>query len=73
MKGNRKLTEEQVHEIRCLNRQRVHYRGLAELYSLDNIANKYGIGRTTVLNLIDGISYQDIPEHWCEDDQAEKS
>ena len=68
MKGNRKLTEEQVHEIRCLNRRRVHYRGLAELYSLDNIANKYGIGRTTVLNVIDGISYQDIPDKWCEDE-----
>lgn len=67
--GNRKLTDEQVDEIRCLNRKRIHYRGLADLYSIANIAAKYGIGTTTVSNLIDGVSYQDIPDKWCNEEQ----
>ena len=46
-KGNRKLTDEQVDEIRCLNRKRLHYRGLADVYSVANIAARYGIGHTT--------------------------
>jgi len=68
-KGNRKLTNEQVDEIRCLNRKRLHYRGLADVYSVANIAARYGIGHTTVINIIDGASYQDVPDKWCEEQE----
>lgn len=66
-KGNRKLTDEQVDEIRCLNRKRIHYRGLADVYSVANIATRYNVAPTTVINIIDGVSYQDVPDKWCED------
>lgn len=62
----RKLNEEQVHEIYCLNRKRVHYKGLADVYSIKNIANRMGVSPTTVLAVLDGTSYAEINDPECD-------
>ena len=64
--GNRKLTPEQVKEIRCLDLMRAHYDGLAKCYSLSNIAKKYGVAPTTIHNIVYGMSYADVPFPRCE-------
>ena len=62
----RKLTEEQVHEIYCLNRKRVHYKGLADVYSIKNIANRMGVSPTTILSVLEGTSYAEINDPECD-------
>jgi len=68
-KGNRKLTEEQVHEIRCWERKRAHHAGLAKLYCRDNIAKQYGVSYSVVTSIIDGSAYADIPDKYCADEE----
>ena len=60
--SKRKLTENEVREIRCLNRLRIHYRGMADVYCVKNIANKYAVSPTTVNAIIDGYSYANVPD-----------
>jgi predicted DNA-binding protein YlxM (UPF0122 family) len=64
--STRKLTEEQVKEIRCLDLMRAHYHGLAECYSLANIAKKFNVAPTTIHNIVYGVSYTDVPFPKCE-------
>ena len=66
-RGNRKLTEEQVHEIRCWERKRAHHAGLANLYKRENIAKQYGVSYSVVTSIIDGTAYADIPDQYCAD------
>jgi len=66
-KGNRKLTDEQVEEIRCLERKRAHHAGLANLYKRDNIAKRFGVSYSVITSIVDGHAYQDVPDKWCEE------
>ena len=68
-RGNRKLTEEQVHEIRCWERKRAHHAGLANLYKRENIAKQYGVSYSVVTSIIDGSAYADIPDKYCADEE----
>jgi hypothetical protein len=64
--STRKLTDEQVKEIRCLDLMRAHYHGMAECYSLANIAKKFNVAPTTIHNIVYGVSYTDVPFPKCE-------
>ena len=64
--SKRKLTPEQVNEIRCLDLMRAHYHGLANAYSLANIANRFGVAPTTIHGIVYGMTYTDIPFPKCE-------
>jgi len=66
MRKNRKLTEQQVQEIMCLEKLRSHYEGLAKTYKRENIANKYGVSYSVITAIVSGISYADIKEKECE-------
>jgi len=68
-RGNRKLTNEQVDEIRCLERKRVHYAGLANVYKRENIAKNYGVSYSVVTAIVDGYAYKDVPDKWCEENE----
>lgn len=63
--AKRKLTPEQVNEIRCYERMRSHYEGLAKLYKRQNIANKYGVSYSVVTAITDGLAYTDVPDPNC--------
>lgn len=63
--ASRKLTPEQVQEIRCYEKCRAHYAGLAKLYKRDNIANKYGVSYSVITAIVDGHAYQDVPDADC--------
>lgn len=67
-KGNRKLTDEHVQEIRCLEKLRAHYAGLAKMYKRDNIASKYGVSYSVITSIIDGTAYADVPDKWCDEE-----
>ena len=64
--SKRKLTDQEVVEIRCLELTREHYSGLAKLYSHKNIAAKFGVSPTTIHGIVYGYSYQDVPWTPCE-------
>lgn len=64
--SKRVLTDEQVKEIRCLDLMRSHYHGLADCYSLANIAKKFCVSPTTIHNIVYGVSYTDVPFPKCE-------
>ena len=66
--ASRKLTPEQVQEIRCYEKCRVHYAGLAKLYKRENIAQKYGVSYAVVTAIVDGHAYKEVPDKWCEDE-----
>jgi len=66
-KGNRKLTEEQVDQIRCMERRRAHHAELANLYKRENIAKAFGVSYSVVTSVVDGTSYADIPDKYCEE------
>ena len=68
----RKLTDKQVQEIRCLNKLRLHYKGLYEVYSIQNIANAMGVSTTTINGVIEGYSYVNVPEEGCIDDRCKE-
>jgi transposase len=68
-KGNRKLTEEQVHEIRCWERKRAHYEGLAKLYKRENIAKQYGVSYSVITSVVDKTAYADIPDKYCAENE----
>jgi len=63
--ASRKLTEEQVREIRCYERERAHYAGLANLYKRQNIANRYGVSYSVVTAIVDGLAYANVPDKPC--------
>jgi transposase len=67
-RGNRKLTNEQVDEIRCLERKRAHYAGLANVYKRENIAKKYGVSYSVITSIVDGFAYKDVPDKWCDEE-----
>ena len=66
-KGNRKLTEEQVDQIRCMERKRAHHAGLANVYKRENIAKAFGVSYSVVTSIVDGSAYADIPDKYCEE------
>lgn len=68
-RGNRKLTEEQVQEIRCLERKRAHHARLANVYKRENIARQFGVSYSVVTSVIDGTAYADIPDKYCADEE----
>jgi transposase len=64
--STRKLTEQQVREIRCFERLRAHYDGLAKVYQRKNIANKYGVSYSVVTAIVDGHAYANVTDMPCE-------
>jgi len=64
--ASRKLTDGQVREIRCYERLRAHYDGLAKCYQRKNIANKYGVSYSVVTAIVDGHAYANVPDEPCE-------
>lgn len=68
-RGNRKLTEEQVHEIRCWERKRAHHAGLANLYKRENIAKQYGVSYSVITSIVEGFAYKDVPDKYCADEE----
>lgn len=63
--ARRKLTDEQVREIRCYEKKRAHYQGLAKLYKRENVAAKYGVSYSVITSIVDGHAYQNVPEVDC--------
>ena len=59
---NRKLTPEQVQEIRCYEKCRAHYAGLASLYKRKNIGAKYGVSYSVITAIVDGYAYKELPD-----------
>jgi hypothetical protein len=66
-RGNRKLTNEQVDEIRCLERKRAHHAGLANVYKRENIAKQFGVSYSVVTSIVEGYAYKDVPDKYCAD------
>ena len=64
--ASRKLTDGQVREIRCYERLRAHYDGLAKCYQRKNIANKYGVSYSVVTAIVDGNAYVNVSDEPCE-------
>lgn len=56
----RKLTTQEVKEIRELDLVRAHLKGLADVYKRDNIARLYGVSPTTIHAIVEGISYSEV-------------
>jgi len=71
-RGNRKLTEDQVNEIRCLERKRAYHAGMANVYQRKNIANKYGVSYSVVTSIVEGYAYKDVKDTWCDEDDQQK-
>ncbi len=67
--ASRKLTPEQVDEIRCWERKRVHHEGLAKLYKRENIARQYGVSYAVITAIVDGHAYKDVPDKYCADEE----
>jgi hypothetical protein len=64
--SKRKLTDNQVREIRCYERIRAHYAGLAHVYQRKNIANKYGVSYSVVTAITEGHAYANVTDEPCE-------
>ena len=64
--SKRKLTDNQVREIRCFERLRAHYAGLAHVYQRQNIANKFGVSYSVVTAIVDGHAYANVTDEPCE-------
>jgi len=58
--ATRKLDKDDIREIICYNRLREHHKGLANVYSIKNIASKYNVSPTTVHGIIYGYHYNDV-------------
>lgn len=67
--AKRKLTYDQVNEIRCLERKRVYHAGMAQVYQRKHIAAKYGVSYAVVTAIVDGAAYKDVKDTWCEEDE----
>lgn len=63
--ASRKLTDEQVREIRCYEKARAHYQGLAKLYKRENVAAKYGVSYSVITAIIEGHAYKNVQEVDC--------
>ena len=70
--AKRKLTDDQVNEIRCLERKRAYHAGMAKVYQRKHIANKYGVSYSVVTAIVDGFAYKTVKDTWCEEDENEK-
>ena len=69
--SKRKLTDDEVRQIRCLDKIRHHHIGMANTYSLKNIAAKYGVSPTTVHGIVYGYSYANVSDEVCKEDFGE--
>jgi uncharacterized protein YjcR len=58
--ATRKLTKEEVKEILSYNKLRIHHKGMADVYSIKNIASKFNVSPTTVHGIIYGYHYNDV-------------
>lgn len=70
--AKRKLTDDQVNEIRCLERKRAYHAGMAQVYQRQNIANKYGVSYSVITAIVDGGAYRNVKDTWCEEDDQQK-
>lgn len=58
--ARRKLTDEQVRQIRVLEAARVSAQNKAKRLSRSNIANRYGVSYSVVTSIIEGTAYADV-------------
>ena len=66
--AKRKLSEEQVQQIRCLNEARHRALKEAEFYSIRNIAERFGVSATVIHSVIEGYAYADVPDGSCKEE-----
>lgn len=58
--SKRKLTDEQVREIRSYEKKRAHYQMLAKAHKRSNLAAKYGVSYSVITAIVDGGAYSDV-------------
>lgn len=58
--AKRKLTDEQVLEIRALEAARFAAANKAKELSRENIANRYGVSYSVITAIADGTAYADV-------------
>jgi ParB-like chromosome segregation protein Spo0J len=66
--AKRKLTDEQVQQIRCLEEARVRALAESKMYSRENIGKRYGVSYSVVTSIIDGTAYANVPDVACKEE-----
>ena len=66
--ARRKLTDEQVQQIRCLEAARVRALAEAKMYSRENIGKRYGVSYSVVTSIVDGTAYANVPDGACKEE-----
>jgi hypothetical protein len=63
----RNFRPDQIDDIRCMYRKHVHYQGIADVYKVANIAAHFGVRPNAIYDIINGVTYANVPDKYCID------